>query len=305
MNVWQLLAAFVAVTIPIVCLARLTQTRRPTILILMAQVALIPEVAFAWYALAPSGTPSVQLLGPAVALFYGGAIAAVIWRAVEGSRLRQPVITLDTLDRQHVAALVTRWVIIVMISGVALGFVPWLGILNLIANAAWTAIWIPRSSRSTEVRFHYEISVAPAVVFEFVSDTANWPRYREDFVSARPPGRLTVGTEVVTRHRVVWYTRRTENLAKFVEVRSTVTSLVRDRLIELSVVGRPYQTASSELAPARGGAAVTTVSRGALTFPQAAVGYRFELAKILATSRDDLERSASRLKQILETPPDR
>lgn len=303
MNVWQVYAAVLAVMAPVVAVARLARSRRWSTVVWLMQLLAFPEAAFASYALAPGDEPSFIVLAPLVIAFFGAAIGSVIWTIFERGRLTRATVGLDAIQRQHVVVVVVRAGFVFFLSAFAFLFVPWLAILNLAANAAWTVAWIPKRRRRVEFRVTYEVAADPCRVFDFVSNTDNWPRFRDDFVRASPPGPVRIGTEIVTKLPIDWLSEDpSPRLAKSAEVRSTVTSLTPDREFSLAVVGRPDQTSTSELTAKVGGTVVTSVARGALTFPEAVMGFRFELPNVIATRRAMAERDAARLKEVLEAP---
>jgi hypothetical protein len=213
----------------------------------------------------------------------------------------RPVITLDAIERQHLAAFLVRLAAVIVISGVVFAFEPWVAIVNLVANAAWTLAWIPRRFRRVHMEVATDIAVPPDVVFDFVSNTDNWPRYRDDFVSASPSGRLGVGTTFVTRLPVVQLARPNPRMAPFAEVRLVVTSITPGRSFATAVVGRPAETSLREIAAAVGGSRVATRADGLLTFPQAAMGLSFEQPRLLAARKSRMAETNARLKQVLES----
>jgi hypothetical protein len=168
------------------------------------------------------------------------------------------------------------------------------------ANAVWTALWIPARWRRTELRISYDLPAEPGAVFEFVTNTDNWARYREDFVRATPPGRLRVGTEIVTRQPLNWLSNPDPKLAKFVEVNSTVTAVGPGRTYSLAGVGRPRETSRIEITGASGGTQVTSVAQGSLSIAQASLGFMLEMPSLLAARRASIEKSTGRLREALE-----
>ena len=300
MNVWQVFAAALAAVLPLIALIRMARSPRWNVLILLLQIIGIPEIGFVVYALSPTAIPSLDLLLPAAILLYGGAIGAMVWSLSERRKLMRPVITLEAIDRQHLAALLARLATVILLSAVVFVFEPLAAVINLAANAAYTLAWIPRRFRRVHVDTATEIAVPPNVVFDFVSNPDNWPRYRDDFVSASPPGPLAVGTTVVTRIPVVQLSRPNPNFARFAEVQSVVTSLTPGRSFSVAVVGRPAETSSSEVEVSDSGSTVATRADGLLTFAQAALGFRFELPRLMAVRRGRMAEAAARLKDALE-----
>ncbi len=300
MNVWQLFAAVLAVVVALAVLARLRRDRRGTTVVLVLQLALIPEVAFVWYAVYPSASPAIEGLAPIAVGFYAIGIASIVLSLVQRRLLMRPSVSLGLIDAQHMVALVARIGLVIFLAGIAFVFVPSLGLLDLVANALWIALWIPRRLRRTEVRLTYDLAANPTAVFDFVSNTDNWPAYRDDFVSANPPGRLRVGTEIATRLPLNRPTRRGERLPRFVDVRSTVTTIGPGRAYSLAVIGRRYDASRSQVEDGPEGSRVTASASGLLSFAQGALGFTLEMPGQLAARRRTMENTAARLRQSLE-----
>ena len=161
MNVWQVFAATLATAIPIVAVARLMRAPAWNVGVMLAQVAVLPEMAFVAYALRPAEPPSIAILAPAGAAFYLLVAAGYAWAWFERPRLMQPSITLDAIERVYRAGLVVRCATALLITSLAFAFEPPFAVVNLVANATWLLIWVPSRWRKTEVRVSREIAVSP------------------------------------------------------------------------------------------------------------------------------------------------
>lgn len=302
MNVWQLFTAGLAVVLPVVFALRLARTPRWNIVVLMAQVVAIPEVAFVTYSLFGGAIPSLGLLVPVAVLLYGGALAVMAWSVYERRKLLRPVVTIVMIERQHLAALLSRVAMVLFLSAVTFVFEPWLAVANVVANAAWMLAWIPSRWRGVHLSASVDVAAAPHQVFSFISNTDNWPKYRDDFIRAEPPGVLAAGTEVVTRVSVLQMSRPNPKMARFAEVRSVVTSVAGDDSITTTLVGRPSETGSSRVTAIASGTRVTSESRGRVLFTQAALGLKFDMGSVLVARRAAMEKTIVSLKQVLEAP---
>ncbi len=302
MNLWQLFAAVLAISLPVVAVIRLVRSPQWQVVVLVAQVIAIPEVAFLAYALDPGGVPELDLVVVGAAVFYAGALALVIWSRYERRRLMQPVITYEMMNRQHLAAFLARSAVVLLMSALVFAFEPWFAVANIAANAAWTLAWLPARWRTVHVEVSEMIARPVNDIYEFVSDTANWPRYREDFVAADPPGRVASGMRVVTRLAVRPLGRPNPKLAKLVEVRSVVVSVVPDKGYTTALDRHPEETGTSELTPVEGGTRVISKVDGLITWPQAALGFAFHASGLLAVRSREMQATLSRLKQVLEAP---
>lgn len=303
MSDWQIFAAALAVMIPVVAAVRLARWPRWTTAILFAQVAAIPELAFVTFALAPGPPPEIGDLAIAAAVFYGVVFVVLGWSLYERRKLNRPEVTLAMIERQHVAALLGRIAIVLALSAITFIVEPLLAIVNLAANAVWMAVWIPSRWRRVHVEGAVDIAASPQDIFAFICDTGNWPKYREDFVSAEPPGQLRVGTEIVTRVPVVPMSHPNPKLAKFAEVRSVVTSVVPNRSFGTALVGRPRERGASEVSATPAGSRLITEATGVFLYSQAALGMTFEARTLLMTREARLRANIARLKQLFEATP--
>jgi len=285
---------------PVIVLVRVARSPQWHVVVLIAQVILIPELAFALYALTGGEPPDLGVVAIGAGLFYVGALALIVWSLYERRKLMQPVVSYEAVNRQHQAAFLARSAAVLFMSALTFAFEPWLAAANVLANAIWTLAWIPRQFRYVTVDAAETIARPPDEVFDFISDTENWPRYRDDIVNVEPRGRVAAGTEVVTRLATRQLSRPNPKLAKFIEVRSVITSVEPGKGYTTALVGHPEEVGAFQLEAVDGGTRVTSGTKGLLTWPQAALGLGFHAGRLLAVRKAELQAVAARLKQVLE-----
>lgn len=303
MNVWQIFCAALAVMMPVLAAVRLVRAPSRQAWLLIAQVMVIPEAGLAAYAVSPGAAPDQRILVPLAVVFYGAAIAALVWGFHARRKLMAPTIGIEVLHRQHMAAFAARTSVILVMSAIVLTFEPWFGVANVVANAIWTLLWLPAGLRRVSFEVATDIAAPVATVFGYISDTDRWAQYREGFVRAEPPGRLGVGTRIMSRLTLLRL-RADPRIARFIEVRSIVTSVEPGRSYTAMVSGSPDETGGvevTELGPAT--TRVRSWARSRLSFLEGAMGLVFEVPATVALRRSEMERTAARLKEVVEAAP--
>ena len=178
---------------------------------------------------------------------------------------------------------------------------PDFAIANLVVNAAWICFWaIPRSRRLDAVT-SVEIKAPRDVVFTFMTDAANWPRYDEQLVSAvaNPPGPLRVGSRVTEVRRYEAPVRGPRVLPTTVEVVADVIAFEPGALLS-AADGRRLVTSTTRYGDTDGGTRVEIEVKVSFPFHQAFLGSILLFRSQGATRRARAERNLAKLREILE-----
>jgi hypothetical protein len=288
-----------AIVFALTAVIRLVRTPRWHVAVLLAQLLLIPEPALVVEVLRPSPLPNPDELLAIVGVTAGAAFLAMavgLWRR---RRLMVDTVKIVSLERQHRAAFAARTLNILMISGLVFTFAPWFAVANLLANAASTAIWIPRRLRRIDIAAAQDIAAPPHAVFEAATHTANWPGTNDGSVTVEPAGPLRVDSRLVSRqslHRLSSNPR----LARYIETTSIVTSVEPDRGYTTVLAGHPDVVGGLDLSAVPGGTRATTWSKSRLSVIEAASGLAWEMPAVLATRQAEMRERLASLKRAAE-----
>jgi len=298
---WRGAAGALAVVLPLAAMTRLMFSRRLAVAVLLLQLLLVPEIALLAFAAGAGEWPRSRSWIP-IAVFV--AVCELVFFAVAFMNLRLrsnlTTATLTLVDRFDHRALLATTLMVLALSGILLVFDPWFAVLNLVANAAWVGVWIPRRWRTIEYEQSVvEINAPPHRVFAFATDPANWPQCRSDVevVSVVPPGPLATGTRYTLRRRLgtVRAGRQLELVTGYV-----VTDLVPAKRYAVMTVERPLELGVVEFDGTGSGTRITLHFHGVTRLAQAVSGTRFTIARDLAARHAvDAERYA-RLKELVE-----
>jgi hypothetical protein len=298
---WQIVCALIAIAFAFGAVIRLVRTPRWHILVLLMQLLLIPETALVVEVLRPGPLPDPNELLTIVAAAGGAALLAMAVSFWRRRKLMTDAVMIISLERQHRAAFVARTLTVLMISGFLFTFAPWFAVANLLANAAWIAIWVPRRLRLIDISVAEEIAASPHAVFEKAIDTINWPGMKDGSVTVEPAGPLRVGSELVSRqslHRLSSNPR----LARSVETKSVVTAVVPDQGYTTVLAGHPDVSGGLDLSAAPGGTRATSWSKSRLSLVEAASGLAWEVPTVVATRQAEMRERLIRIKQAAEGP---
>lgn len=298
---WQICCASLAIVFALAAVIRFVRTPRWHVAVLLAQLLIIPEPALVVEVLRPGPLPnSNELLAivgvTAVAAFV--AMGVSLWRR---RKLMAGAVEVVSLERQQRAAFVARALTILMISGLLFAFAPWFAVANLVANAAWIAIWIPGRLRRIDIAVAQDIAAPPHAVFEAATDTTSWLGTKDGSVTVEPAGPLRVGSRLMSRqslHRLSSNPR----LARYLETTSVVTSVMTDQGYATVLAGHPDITGGLDLSAASGGTRATSWSKSRLSVTEAASGLAWELPAVIATRQAEIRERLTRLKQAAEGP---
>lgn len=296
---FQILLAALAAVFAVTAGIRLIRTPRWHIAVLLAQILLVPEAALVWAVLHPGSfvlTDTNFFVGVFVIAFV--AVIAMGWSVFLRRRLMRPA-GIDTVKRQQMAALISRFLVILMTSGFLFAFAPWFALANLLLNAAWTAIWIPRAFRRMQIEDCEDIAAPVAEVFARLVDTRSWRGVLEGTTVVEPPGLLMPGTQIIGRQRIPSLSGD-PRIARVIETRSEVTSVTPNEGYATAVKGYPGSRSGIALAPGPRGTRATSWLRATLLFREAASGLMFELPAVTAMRRGEMRDSLTRLREASE-----
>jgi hypothetical protein len=296
---WQIALALLAIAFALGAALRLVRTPRWQIVVLLAQIILVPEAALVVAVLHPGPMPDVNRLLAVVAVFGGAAFLGIGWSLYQRRQMRRPSVPLAVVDRQHLAAVVSRLLVVGMTSGFLFTFAPGFAVANLLLNAAWLALWIPRRWRRVNFEVTDEIRAPLPAVFAAAIDTSRWNDVQDGSVVVEPPGSLKVGSRIVRRQKLRPLVPN-PRMAGFLESRSVVTSVEPDRGYTVELMGNPSATGGVDLVDAAGQTRVRSWSRGMLTLRDAVAGLYFELPDEIAIRKAEMRKSVERLKQSVE-----
>ena len=299
---WQIASAFMAIAFALGAALRLVRRPRWNIVVLLAQIILVPEAALVVAVLHPGPIPDANRLLAVVAVGGGAAFGAMGWSLYQRRLMRRPLVPIAVVNRQHLAAMVSRLLVVVMISGFLFTFAPGFAVANLLLNAAWLALWIPRRWRRVDFEVTDDIQAPLPAVFAASIDTSRWNDVRDGSVVVEPPGSLKVGSRIVRRQQLPLL-EPNPKMAGFLESWSVVTSVEPDRGYTVELMGSPTATAGVDLVEAAGRTRVRSWSRGMLTLRDAAAGLYFELPNAVAIRKAEMRKSVERLKQSVEAAP--
>jgi hypothetical protein len=303
---WQVYALVLAGLTPIAAVIGTLRARKWSHALLLAQMVLLAEVGLVVYAISPGPEPQeTPLLWLALALI---AIAFLVmgWTFVARRKMLRRPISLAELDRANYRALLNRFLTISAVSCLLLNFEPWLGVANLVANAIWICIWIPKRMRAYGMAASLEIAAPPQAIFPYLIDPTRWPLYRASsdvqVVSVEPPGPLALRSRIMTR-RPATSGRHVKPYT--VESTTEVTEFVPDRSYSTVSLDRPSEHSTTELHEVPSGTSLQFRLVGITGFWPATIGLTLDLRGLLSKRRAEVNSDYVRLKEILEPVPSR
>ena len=299
---WQAYAILIAIVTPVAAAVGFYRSRKLGYLVFLAQAALFLEIGAIVFAINPGPQPSMSPL-----LWFAAGVVLIdifvmTWALAMRRRLLRGTITVAQLDRANDRAFISRLLTIAVVVAVLLNFEPWLGVVCLIANAAWLAIWIPRRLRTYGIEATADMSGPPELIFSYLVDPVKWPSYRtvsdRMIVSVKPEGPLETGSEMVSRMPV--------SIGKqlkpyIVESTIVVVDLVPNISYSTLWRDRPSEHATTRLETQRDGVRVSFALRGVQPFRASTLGVTFDVAKILDARKAELLRGWERLKAVLRS----
>jgi Polyketide cyclase / dehydrase and lipid transport len=197
-------------------------------------------------------------------------------------------------------ARVSRVLTVLALSALVANFEPWLGVAMVVFFVATTAVWLPVRWRSYSLELMTELPAPPAAVFPYLVDPAKWSLYRSTevkVVKIIPPGPLVAGSRVVSLMPV----SVGKSFKPFtLETTTEVTGLVADEQFSTVWIDRPYERSTTRVEPITSGTRLNFRLDAVMPFWLAAMGVIFDVRRIVAQRRAEMEANYVRLKAILQ-----
>lgn len=299
MNAWQLAAAVLAGFLIVVALVLVLRFRQLHTLVLALITFVSPAVGFAAYSMFPGPQPPASVALTLSVILYAVAFVGTVFSIINRWRNRRAVLTVAALDRMTRRGFVARLFIALWLTALLLPLEPAFAIANLAINVLWECAWIPMRWRVVRYEHTAEIAAPPDPVFNFITDTANWPLYRDDveIVGVDPPGPLRVGTLYTLRLPIPASPRVRH--PRQLELRSVVANMVPGRSYMVMPPDRPRESGVTTLEPTAGGTRITVSANPTISFVNASQGAVLRApAEFAARHASDTKRFA-RLSQVL------
>lgn len=294
--------AFAAFAFALAVALRLIRKPRWNFVVLLAQIMLVPEAALLVAAIHPGPIPDPNILLPIVAVTGAAAFLAMAWSFYERRMMRRPSVPIAVVKSQNLAAMASRLLVVLMLSGFLFTFAPGFAVANLVLNAAWLALWMPRRLRHIDFEVIEDVKAPVPTVYAAMIDSARWNGVVDGSVVVEPPGSLKVGSRIV-RRRQLRPMSRDPKMAGYLESQSVVTSMQSDRSYTVQLMGHPENTAGCDFIAVAGGTRVRSWSRGMLTLREATAGLSFELPRTVAMRKAEMSKTVERLRQSVEAAP--
>lgn len=176
---------------------------------------------------------------------------------------------------------------------------PALGLLILAAAVFWTVFWLPPSRRTTTTTTSVVIEGDPAIVFAFVADDVNLPRYISMIVAVEKISSGPLGPGTRFRRHEIAGKQKLEGVSEVVafEPNNRVSSRLISRSSESLVL-------TSEVMTMEGGPTGTVLHhqlKAETTYYGALVGLALLLTLMKSTLVSRYTVGLGKLKQILES----
>ena len=295
----QLAAAFIAAILFLIGVAAVIRSPSIYILVAIGLLAAIPFLGLLTYAIAPRPQQDLGTLLDFAVIAALVALSAGTFAVV--SSMNRGALTAGTVTALGIAYAVL-WIGIVLATSAFIAlWEPAFAIANLVINAAWICFWAIPRTRRMRAASAIEIKAPRDVVFAFMADAANWPRYDEQIVSVdiEPPGPLRSGSRVTEVRRYESPVRGPRLLPTTVQVVTDVTAIEPSRSMTARD-GRRIVTSKTDFADSAQGTKVLIEVRIELPFHQAFLGAMVLFRSQRAARRARAERNLARLKEILE-----
>lgn len=302
--VWQLTAGFLAAVLLFIGAVGFIRYSRPSMLVILGLLIVIPAIGFAAYAIVPGPQPHPTTLlwlafVPAVA-----GLAAGVWMMAWMSA-RRDALTFQNIELLSNGTLIAYGGLVIALSDVLALWQPAYAVANVVANAVWAVAWGPRRWRRSSLVTVIEIKAPVSRVFGFLAEPSNWSAYQEgiESVTVQPPGPLAAGSEVTVRQRYESHIRGPQMLPTVIETVSVITALDSDRELSMHLANRPASSTSLRFSPSADGTVVSSWAETVAPYRMAVFGGLVELHLL---RRERLLRSRwslGRLKQLMEEPP--
>jgi hypothetical protein len=297
--IWQVLAGLIVVALVAAAARLLRRSRRPSQLVLVFLLAPVPVAGFALYALVPGPLPSLTL-----ATWIGSFLLAVtvypVFCGRRASKLRRAsTVTFRDISSVNRHILAWRTCALLAVTAYLFMFEPWFAAANLVAVAAWVAIWIPARRRRKWFEMSGQIRATPEATFAYVVEPSNWSRYRADVqaVTTHPDGPLALGTVVTMRRTIpttaqgkaAWPGSIQERLTITAMARTSFTATMSDRQAQVSTDVQSIGSATT----------ITGRSEWITPYTDALLGLGLEERGTIEAARQSMRRSYERLDELI------
>ena len=301
---WQLVAGFTAVLLVLSAAIGLARYPRPIMGIVLGLLLAIPTAGLVAYAAIPGPSPELDSRSELAFIPVLAGLGAGVWMLV-WMRRRRAALTLSSVERLSNGAVVMWAGVVVGVSDLLSLFEPGFAIANLVLNAAWVLLWVPRPLRRLTSERSVEIKAPRTKVFAFVAEPSNWPLYVEDLVSVtvRPQRPLATGSVISQVQRYQSGIRGPRLLPEMIETTLVVSLVIPGELIRQQVADRPSNETAFEFADSDGGTRITTRASAVVPFRLAVFGAILATRSQRSARRAKAERTLARLKALLEPPP--
>lgn len=303
MTAWQVGALVLAFVLPITGAIGYFRSRRVSVLILLAQIGLFFEVGAIIYVIEPGSEPS---LTPLLLLAFGLIavdFVVMLWSIVLRRRLLSKPISISQLDRVNDRARVSRVLTVLALSALLANFEPWLGVAMLLFFVATTAVWLPVRCRRYGLELTTDLPAPPGAVFPYLVDPAKWNLYRSSdikVVKVTPSGPLAAGSRVISLMPV----SVGKSFKPFMlETTTEVTGLDPDEQLSTVWIERPYERSNTRLEPTPSGTRLNFQLHAVMPFWLAAMGVMFDVRRMVAQRRAEMDANYVRLRAILQAVP--
>jgi len=302
LSYYQFFAASLAIVLAVGWVVLVLRYRWWGMAVVSALTLWLPAFGFALYAIAPGQPPADAVVLFLVALLYLAVIVAVVMRFTVGrKRGPKPLIYASANEtRRFRRGVAGRALLVLWLSSLVFLAEPGIAIANLVLNAGWMALWIPRRWRTRQVENSVLVSVPPERAFRFVTDLKNWPLYRDDLevVEVTPDGPLALGSEYVARSVIPPAFQTSSH--RQIETRNRVIAMVPGSSYTVTWSDEPGWVSRTDFVPVDSGTRITNQRTMEVSFPQASLGMTLNLPRALAVARVADERRNARLKEVLE-----
>jgi hypothetical protein len=299
---WQLASLLIAGLLTIVWLAIGIRGDRPASLVVSTLMFFVPAAGFAYYGAEGGPEPSFEFVTAMVLFLYVVAAAGLLLMIIRRRR-SDIVLTLAALDRRVARGFAIRLLLTLWFTVLLFAFEPLLAIANVVLNALWEVLWIPKRGRTFSYEHVADIAAPRQEVFDFIADPANWPRYRDGVAvfDVQPPGPLRTGTRYTARVPLAATIRGLK--ARELESHIVVLEAVPGRSIASMDPARPGLVTVTEVGDAPGGSRLIYRTTSVTSFIQASQGVMLGIRRESSSLKDQHGKRTARLKQILETAP--
>jgi hypothetical protein len=302
-DAWELASLIIAAFLLTAWLVLTIRLRTTGALVLASLLFLPAALGFAAYTAFPGPAPHGSFVFLLSLFAYATALVLTIISIVRRIRPRPVDVTVAAYDRAVTRTLVGRLVVTIWMTALLFTFEPFFALANLALNALWEVVWIPKRWRTSIDEHVTDVAADPKVVFDYISDPAHWPEYRDDveLLDVQPPGRFQVGTRYVVGIPLPGVQRGGKR--RRLEITYVISEVVPGESYTATLPDRRGNTATTRVSATPDGSRITVRTETLVPFALASqAGVLGIPAQRAAQSTVQAKRSAA-LKRILEAAP--